>query len=123
MLPTAPSSPGLRESADLSATQAGALHGTSQPRVSSIESGSYAVSADRVRAMARSYTCSDEALIEALAEMTGGRTRGWWDEYRDILPSDTLDLAELEHHATAMRTTSVIQRTTAPDSLIISRSW
>ncbi|MFE4371187.1 helix-turn-helix domain-containing protein [Streptomyces sp. NPDC056835] len=98
----------LRESAELSATQAGALHGTSQPRVSSIESGSYAVSADRVRAMARSYTCSDEALIEALAEMTGGRTRGWWDEYRDILPSDTLDLAELEHHATAMRTASVI---------------
>lgn len=35
--------------------------------------------------------------------MTGGRTRGWWDEYREILPSDSLDLAELEHHAVAMR--------------------
>ncbi|WP_327236270.1 helix-turn-helix domain-containing protein [Streptomyces sp. NBC_01317] len=98
----------LREQADLSTTEAGALHGTSQPRMSSIEAGRYSVGADRVRAMARSYTCTDEPLIEALAAMTGGRTRGWWDEYRDMLPPDTIDLAELEHHASAMRTASVI---------------
>ncbi|MFE1960094.1 helix-turn-helix domain-containing protein [Streptomyces sp. NPDC059479] len=98
----------LREQADLSVTKAAALLGFSQPQVSSIETGRFAVSADRVRAMARSYTCTDEALIEALAEMTGGRTRGWWEEYRDMLPPDALDLAELEHHATAMRTASVI---------------
>ncbi|MCZ9343463.1 DUF5753 domain-containing protein, partial [Streptomyces sp. TRM76130] len=29
--------------------------------------------------------------------------RGWWEEYRDILPAGLLDLAELEHHASAMR--------------------
>ncbi|MEW1721081.1 helix-turn-helix transcriptional regulator [Streptomyces sp. NPDC093109] len=98
----------LREQADLSVTKAAALLGSSQPQVSSVETGRFAVSADRVRSMARSYTCADEALIEALAAMTGGRTRGWWDEYRDMLPPDTLDLAELEHHATAMRTASVI---------------
>ncbi|WP_055548425.1 helix-turn-helix transcriptional regulator [Streptomyces sp. NBRC 110028] len=98
----------LRERADLNATQAGALLGSSQSRVSSIESGAYAVSADRVRAMARAYGCTDPALIEALAGMTGGRTRGWWDEYRDILPPSMLDMAELEHHAQAMRVASVI---------------
>ncbi|MFJ5103332.1 helix-turn-helix domain-containing protein [Streptomyces sp. NPDC088554] len=98
----------LREQADLSVTKAAALLGSSQPQVSSVETGRFAVSADRVRSMARSYTCADEDLIEALAAMTGGRTRGWWDEYRDMLPPDTLDLAELEHHATTMRTTSVI---------------
>lgn len=98
----------LREQVDLSVTKAAALLGSSQPQISSVETGRFAVSADRVRSMARSYTCSDEALIEALAEMTGGRTRGWWDEYREMLPPDTLDLAELEHHATAMRTASVI---------------
>ncbi|MDX3226008.1 helix-turn-helix transcriptional regulator [Streptomyces sp. ME19-01-6] len=98
----------LREQADLNATQAGALLGSSQSRVSSIESGGYAVSADRVRAMARAYGCADQALIEALAEMTGGRTRGWWDEYRDILPPSMLDMAELEHHARSMRIASVI---------------
>ncbi|MFE3828717.1 helix-turn-helix domain-containing protein [Streptomyces sp. NPDC059092] len=97
----------LRESVDLSATQAGALHGTSQPRVSSVEAGTYAVGADRVRAMARSYSCTDEAYIKALTEMTGGRTRGWWDEYRTLLPPDAIDLAELEHHTTSMRTSSV----------------
>lgn len=98
----------LRERADLNATQAGALLGSSQSRVSSIESGAYAVSADRVRATARAYGCTDPALIEALAGMTGGRTRGWWDEYRDILPPSMLDMAELEHHAQAMRIACVI---------------
>lgn len=98
----------LREQAELNATQAGVLLGSSQSRVSSIESGGYAVSADRVRAMGRAYGCADQALVEALAEMTGGRTRGWWDEYRDILPPSMLDMAELEHHAQAMRVASVI---------------
>lgn len=98
----------LREQVDLSVTKAAALLGSTQPQVSSVETGRFAVSADRVRAMARGYTCTDEALVDALAGMTGGRTRGWWDEYRDILPPDTLDLAELEHHATALRTASVI---------------
>jgi hypothetical protein len=58
--------------------------------------------------MAHAYACSDEKLIDALARMTGGRTRGWWEEYRDILPGDWLDLAELEHHATAIRICSVV---------------
>ncbi|MGS2589749.1 helix-turn-helix domain-containing protein [Streptomyces hebeiensis] len=98
----------LRELAQMSATEAGRLHGTTQSRISNIESGGYPVSADRVRALARMYDCADQPLIDALSEMTGGRTRGWWDEYRDILPRDALDLAELEHHAIAMRTASVI---------------
>jgi hypothetical protein len=36
--------------------------------------------------------------------MTGDRRRGWWEEYREILPASLLDLAELEHHATRLRT-------------------
>jgi hypothetical protein len=31
--------------------------------------------------------------------MATERTRGWWEEYRDLLPQPFLDLAELEHHA------------------------
>ncbi|MEU0844240.1 helix-turn-helix transcriptional regulator [Streptomyces sp. NPDC005962] len=98
----------LRENAELSATQAGELFGATQSRISNIEAGGYAVSADRVRALARLYGCTDEALIEALTQMTGGRTRGWWEEYREILPAGMLDLAELEHHTHAMRVASVI---------------
>jgi transcriptional regulator with XRE-family HTH domain len=98
----------LRDRAGLSATAAASLLGVNQSRISNIEAGRYAVSADRVRAMARNYTCPDGRLVEALAGMTGGRTRGWWEEYRDILVPGLLDLAELEHHATALRIASVV---------------
>lgn len=98
----------LRELAELSATEAGRLHGTTQSRISNIESGGYPVSADRVRTLARLYGCTDSPLIDTLASMTGGRTRGWWDEYREILPSESLDIAELEHHALAMRVACAI---------------
>ncbi|WP_447040194.1 helix-turn-helix domain-containing protein [Streptomyces sp. DSM 118878] len=98
----------MREHADLSATRAGELFGATQSRISNIEAGGYAVSAERVRALARLYDCGDEQFIEALTEMTGGRTRGWWEEYREILPSDALDLAELEHRARQLRVSSAI---------------
>ncbi|MFE7530691.1 helix-turn-helix domain-containing protein [Kitasatospora sp. NPDC057542] len=98
----------LRENAGLSSTAAAALVGVNQGHMSRIEAGRYAVSAERVRAFARAYACTDQSLIDALAGMTGRRTRGWWEEYRDILPPTMLDLAETEHHATAVRIASVI---------------
>ncbi|PSJ26225.1 transcriptional regulator [Streptosporangium nondiastaticum] len=98
----------LRERTDLSATEAGALLGITQSRISNIEAGRYGVSADRLRALARTYDCSDESLVNALAAMTGERKRGWWEEYRELLPSILIDLTELEHHATALRVTQVV---------------
>ncbi|MGP2439053.1 helix-turn-helix domain-containing protein [Streptomyces sp. JW3] len=93
----------LREQSDLTATAAAERLGLKQTQISGIETGRYAVSADRVRTIAHTYNCLDMELVEALAAMTGGRTRGWWDEYRDYLPVGLIDLAELEHHATALR--------------------
>ncbi|GCB45594.1 helix-turn-helix transcriptional regulator [Streptomyces sp. NL15-2K] len=93
----------LREHSGLTSTAAAQLLGLKQGQLSSIEAGRYAVSADRVRTLARTYSCADPALVEALAAMTGGRTRGWWDDYREYLPVGLIDLAELEHHATALR--------------------
>ncbi|MFE6871261.1 helix-turn-helix domain-containing protein [Kitasatospora sp. NPDC057692] len=98
----------LRENAGLSSTAAAARVGVNQGHMSRIEAGRYAVSADRVRAFARAYTCTDQDLVDALAAMTGRRVRGWWEEYRDILSPGALDLAELEHHSTAMRIATVI---------------
>ncbi len=98
----------LRERAGLSSTAAAARFGFQQARMSMIEAGRHAVSADRVRAMARSYSCADDKLADALADMTGGRTRGWWDEYREYLPVGYADLAELEHHAYGIRACLVI---------------
>ncbi|MET9733035.1 helix-turn-helix transcriptional regulator [Streptomyces sp. NPDC006458] len=93
----------LRERAGLTSTAAGALLGSPQARISNIEAGRYAVSADRVRTLARNYSCADEAYVDALAGLTGARHKGWWEQYRDNLPSGLLDLAELEHHAAALR--------------------
>lgn len=98
----------LRERADLTATEAGALFGVTQSRISNIEAGRYGVSADRVRALAQTYNCSDQRLVDALAAMTGERRRGWWEEYREQLPSRLIDLSELEHHAKAFRVAQVI---------------
>jgi len=93
----------LRERAGLTSTAAAGLLSSPQARISNIEAGRYAVSADRVRTLARNYSCADEAYVDALTGMTGARTRGWWEEYRDNLPSGLLDLAELEYHARAIR--------------------
>ncbi|GAA0328437.1 helix-turn-helix transcriptional regulator [Streptomyces blastmyceticus] len=98
----------LREQAGVSSTEAGRLLGTSQAQISNIEASRVGVSGDRVRAMARNYDCTDAAFIEALAEMAGERKRGWWEEYRETLPTSLLDLAETEHHAAALRVAQVI---------------
>ncbi|MET7644420.1 helix-turn-helix transcriptional regulator [Streptomyces sp. NPDC005426] len=94
----------LREHADLTATQAGRLLGVQQNQISNMEAGRVGVSPERVRALAGHYGCTDETLITALCEMTADRTRGWWEEYRQLLPAPLLDLAEIEHHTQHLRT-------------------
>ncbi|GGZ88177.1 helix-turn-helix domain-containing protein [Streptomyces bluensis] len=98
----------LRERTGFNVTQAAAHLGVNQGRVSMIETGRTPLSADRVRAIASAYECSDESLIDALAAMTGRRTRGWWEEYREHLPAALVDLAELEHHATGLRAALIV---------------
>jgi transcriptional regulator with XRE-family HTH domain len=93
----------LRERAGLNATEAGQLMGIKQAQVSNMEAGRVGVSPERVRALACHYDCSDQPLIQALSEMTTSRPRGWWEEYREILPSGLVDLAEMEHYATRLR--------------------
>ncbi|MFB6715153.1 helix-turn-helix domain-containing protein [Streptomyces sp. NPDC056358] len=94
----------LRESAGITATEAARLLGGNQARISNIEAGRYGVSAERVRTLSCHYGCSDNELVNALAAMTGDRSRGWWEEYRGTLPAPLLDLAEIEHHAHRLRT-------------------
>ncbi|MCZ7416781.1 MULTISPECIES: helix-turn-helix domain-containing protein [unclassified Streptomyces] len=97
----------LRERAGLSATEAGQLLGVQQSRISNTEAGRIPISPERVRTFAHAYQCPDADLIEALAGMPSGRARNWWDEYRETLPAGLLDLAEMEHHATRIRTAQV----------------
>ncbi|MFF4834730.1 helix-turn-helix domain-containing protein [Streptomyces sp. NPDC001315] len=95
----------LRERAGLTSTEAAQLLGSSSGQLSNVESARFGVSPDRVRAMANIYSCTNQPYIDALADMATEKTRGWWwDAYREVLPSGLLTLAELEHHATAIRT-------------------
>ncbi|MFJ8200161.1 helix-turn-helix domain-containing protein [Streptomyces sp. NPDC096152] len=89
----------LREAAGLAARETAALLGVSHVQISHIEAGLTGVSGERLRRLAANYACSDDELIQALVAMATDRTRGWWEEYRGVLPTAYLDLSELEHHA------------------------
>ncbi|MFD4559317.1 helix-turn-helix domain-containing protein [Streptomyces sp. NPDC058469] len=90
----------LRDAAGLKATEAATLLGVNSTQMSQIESGVAGVSEERVRRLAANYACPEGELIDALVAMATDRTRGWWEEYRGVLPAAYFDLAELDHHAT-----------------------
>ncbi|MEV6509495.1 helix-turn-helix transcriptional regulator [Streptomyces sp. NPDC051642] len=90
----------LREAAGLKGREAAALLGTDSAQMSQIEFGTAGVSEERLRRLAAQYACTDTELIEALVAMATDRTLGWWEEYRGLLPTPFLDLAEVEHHST-----------------------
>ncbi|WP_320777334.1 Scr1 family TA system antitoxin-like transcriptional regulator [Streptomyces sp. CRN 30] len=94
----------MRERIGLSLTEAAELHRVDKATISNTESARFGVSPDRVRVWAANYACSEREYVDALADMARERGRNWWDEYRAALPAMLLDLAELEHHASALRT-------------------
>ncbi|MFF5531809.1 helix-turn-helix transcriptional regulator [Streptomyces cinerochromogenes] len=98
----------LRDAAGLTARQAAALLGVTAPVISQIESGIAGVSEQRLRRLASHYACTDEKFIDALVAMATDRTRGWWEEYRGLLPTSFLDLSELEHHARFLRHVAIL---------------
>nr|BFD83630.1 transcriptional regulator WhiJ [Streptomyces sp. Xyl84] len=93
----------LREAAGLKAREAAQLLNSTSAQISQMELGFAGVSEERVRRLAAHYACTDEALIDALVAMATDRTRGWWEEYRGVLPPVFQDTAEAEHHATFLR--------------------
>ncbi|MFE0352832.1 helix-turn-helix domain-containing protein [Streptomyces nigra] len=93
----------LREAAGLSSIEAAGLLGVNRVQISHIESGIAGVSEDRLRRLAAHYSCTDEEFVEALVLMATERHRGWWEDYRGLLPTSFMDLAELEHYSTYRR--------------------
>ncbi|MFI9584023.1 DUF5753 domain-containing protein [Streptomyces sp. NPDC052236] len=55
----------------------------------------------------RASACEDELLVNALVAMAKERGKRWWQAYRGRIASSFLDVAELEHHATHIRTYQV----------------
>ncbi|MFF7287608.1 helix-turn-helix domain-containing protein [Streptomyces griseorubiginosus] len=94
----------LREAAGMSAPRAAELLGTDRTTISNVEAGRFGISESRLRRLASIYECDNASLVDALAAMTGGRAHGWWDEYRGKIPPDFLDVSELEHYASSLRT-------------------
>ncbi|MFB7460794.1 helix-turn-helix domain-containing protein [Streptomyces sp. NPDC056188] len=98
----------LREAAGLTARESAALLGTGRVQISHIESGLTGVSEERLRRLASHYACTNGEFIDALVTMATDRTRGWWEEYRGLLPTSFLDLSELDHHASFRRDVAIL---------------
>ncbi|MEV7618486.1 helix-turn-helix transcriptional regulator [Streptomyces sp. NPDC089799] len=93
----------MRERAGMTATEAARQLGTSQGQLSNVESARFGVSGDRIRALAHVYECAEHDFVDALVMLAEERIRGWWEQYRDLLPTGLVDLAELEHRAVRLR--------------------
>ncbi|GAA3834888.1 helix-turn-helix domain-containing protein [Streptomyces phyllanthi] len=104
----------LREAAGFTTKEAGALLGGNQAQISHIEAGRWGVSATRVRQLATHYEASNTQLVDALCAMAEERGKGWWEDYRSALAPGFLDVAELEHQATYLRS---LQTVTIPGLL------
>ncbi|MEV0264293.1 helix-turn-helix transcriptional regulator [Streptomyces sp. NPDC050617] len=97
----------LREAVGMTAPTAAGLLGTDRTVISNVEAGRFGISEERLRRLASIYECDDSALIDALAELTGGRKSGWWEDYRGKVPPGFLDVAVLEHYAARLRTLQI----------------
>lgn len=98
----------MRLAARVSTGHAAGLLGIDRTKISNIESGVRIITAERLRLLAHNYSCTDQNYVDALAAMAEEKVRGWWEEYRDTLPVGMLDVAELEWHATRVRTVQFV---------------
>jgi transcriptional regulator with XRE-family HTH domain len=99
----------LREAAGKTAREAAGLISSDQAKISHMEAGRIGISEERIRRLAVFYSCDDSALVDALCAIAREhRGQGWWDEYRGVLAPGFLDMAELEHHATHMRSVQAV---------------
>ncbi|MFF7192360.1 helix-turn-helix domain-containing protein [Streptomyces sp. NPDC088197] len=93
----------LRTAAGMSAESAAGLLGVDRSRISNMESGLRAISAERVRKLAVNCECTDERYVNALAAMAEPSGTGWWERYRGSLPQGFLDISEMEAGALRLR--------------------
>jgi len=94
----------LRERAGKTARESAGLLSIDQAKISHLEAGRIGVSEERIHRLTTFYQCDDNTLIEALCAIAREhRGQYWFDEYRGILAPGFLNIAELEYHATALR--------------------
>ncbi|MBP0450006.1 helix-turn-helix domain-containing protein [Kitasatospora sp. RG8] len=92
----------MREQAGLGSSQLAKTLGISPGQMTQMETARIGVSPERLRTVAAACSCANQPLIDALAEMASDRRKGWWEEYRAVLLTDFLEVAELEGRATRL---------------------
>ncbi|WP_329254553.1 helix-turn-helix domain-containing protein [Streptomyces sp. NBC_01478] len=94
----------LREQAGLTTSEAAERIGMTRGQLGHIEAGRTSVLTERLLDLSRVYGCPEEPYIEALVAMSESNGRGWWSAFRKHMGPHSLNLAELESAAVAIRT-------------------
>ena len=89
----------LREAAGLNLAEGAALIGMGRPHLNHIEAGRTAIPVERLRELVEGYGCTSAPYVDELVRMAESSGKGWWSEYRRLMPPRALDLAELEDRA------------------------
>lgn len=98
----------MRDAANKTAANTAATLGLDRTKITQTEKGNYPITGDRVRTLACEYQEGDSQYVEALAEMAAERDKGWYEEFRGVLPAGFLDISELELKAKGfMRTLQI----------------
>lgn len=94
----------LRDLAGLTSGEAAGLAGWHQSKISRIETGRSSVRAEDVALLLDVYAVHDRDLRDLLATLAGnGVQRGWWHDFRDVLPVEYRDFISLETGAMRAR--------------------
>lgn len=94
----------LRDLAGLTSGEAARRAGWHQSKVSRIETGRSSVRPEDVTVLLDVYEVRDRDLRDLLATLAGrGYQRGWWHDFRDVLPVEYRDFITLETGANKAR--------------------
>lgn len=84
-----------RETAGYTLEDAAEVLGCDRSKISRIETGQRGISTRELRELLAEYGGDDQEQ-QAIIEIASRIRKGWWDQYRDILPDDLLDRVTVE---------------------------
>lgn len=93
----------LRESSGLTIVQAGAGIGRSNPTISRIETGKRTPQLIEVKALAELYGADKETTGTLLKLLSEIKDEGWWDAYKDVMPTSLANYVQLEAEAASLK--------------------
>ena len=90
----------LRERSGMTIAEGGGAIGMGRVHLTHVEGGKTAIASERIRKLCQAYGCTSSTYVDALVDLSESSGKGWWTEYRKVMPQEALDLAELESRAT-----------------------